>query len=164
MKFYKKLSNSGKTLGKHSQFLFAVASLVLLLFFQSSCRNGLDCASPPPSFYFQIQKDGITYPSQKDTLRGLGIYYITNQQTKVYVPGIIAQNNLYESSTIISMSQELNHPEFIIEIEGQTFTKLKLETSINKTRCNSWPQVSKAYADGTLVDKNPIGVYTIAIK
>ncbi len=68
--------------------LFTVINLIPLLFLLTSCRENMDCTSPPPSFYFQIQKDGITYPSQKDTLKGLGIYYVTAQQTKSYVGGI----------------------------------------------------------------------------
>ncbi len=37
-------------------------------------------------------------------------------------------DNLYDPGMLISMSKELNDPEFIIEIEGKAFTRLKLET------------------------------------
>lgn len=164
MKVFKKLHRPSEVLVKRLHPLVTTLSLVLLLFWQNSCRQDVDCTSPPPSFYFQIQKDGITYPSQKDTLRGFGFYYVTNQQTKIYIPGIAAQENIYQSGVLIAKSRELNDQEFVIEIEGQTFTKLKLETYVNPTRCNNWPQVSKVYADGILVDKNSAGVYVVTSK
>lgn len=164
MKVFKKLHVPTEVMIKRVYPLVSILSLVLLLFWQSSCRQDVDCTSPPPSFYFQIQKDGITYPSQKDTLRGFGIYYVTDQQTKIYIPGIAAQENIFQSGVLISKSRELNDQEFVIEIEGQTFTKLKLETYVNPTRCNNWPQVSKVYSNGILVDKNTTSVYVVTSK
>lgn len=161
MKVFKKSHHPSEVMIKRVYPLVAILSVVLLLFCQSSCRQDVDCTSPPPSFYFQIQKDGITYPSQKDTLRGFGVYYVTDQQTKIYIPGIAAQENIFQSGVLISKSRELNDQEFVIEIEGQTFTKLKLETYVNPTRCNNWPQVSKVYSNGILVDKNTTGVYVV---
>ena len=164
MKFYNNLLNQGKIRKDSKYALLAVTSLLLLLFLQSSCRRTGDCASPPPSFYFKIKKEGITYPTPKDTLRGLGVYYLPDPQTKKYIPGIKSYDNLYQSSFLIAQSRELNDPEFVIEIEGQIFARLKLETSISKTRCNSWPEISKAYADGALMDKSSVGVYLITAK
>lgn len=164
MKFYTNMHNQGKTRTKNKCSLLAITSLVFLLFFQSSCHQNADCVSPPPSIYFQIQKGGITYPTSKDTLRGLGIYYAPSQVTKIYMPAISSHDNLYESSTLIAYSRDMKDPEFVIEIEGQIFTRIKLETYVNKTRCNSWPQISKAYADGVLIDKNSAGVYLITTK
>lgn len=164
MKILKKSSNTSGILVKRKYSLLAVLSLVLLLFVQNSCHQNEDCTSPPPSFYFQIQKDGITYPSQKDTLRGLGVYYIKDQQTKIYIPGVAAKGIMYDSGILISKSRELNDQEFVVEIEGQTFTKLKLETYVSNTRCNNWAQISKVYSNGILVDKNTDGVYIVTVK
>lgn len=134
-------------------------TVALLTLWISGCNNS-DCQSPPPSFQFQIEDQGITYPSLSDTLKDFGVYY-QNAGYHFYVSDIKSNGRTFQSGTLIMTSASQKNPEFVVQVMGETFAIVRMETYINKSKCNGWDEISKVYVNGKEVQRNADRAYLI---
>ena len=99
--------------------------IIILSFASTSCINNIACQNPPPVFQFQIRDGNLTYPYDLDSTSTIKVCYLEAGRQK-YIEDISGMEDALKSPMLIAYSQELNDPEFTIELNGRLLSKIKL--------------------------------------
>lgn len=132
----------------------------MIALLMSGCRHGVDCMAPPSEIAIQIIDGPLTYPADLDTAARIRVSYIENNQQK-YIPDLVRIKDVFLSSILIETSRSANDPEFSFELKGKVLAKIKLETYVNKTKCNRWAAISKVYQNGEVISRSSTGAYLL---
>ena len=141
----------------YSFALMVILSTIILGLLR--CFNNV-CQNPPPQFYFQIVDAGTIYPSRPDTNAVIDIWYTQGNEKKM-VTDINKVDDVFQSAMLIIHAQELNDPEFTFELNRRVIAKIRLETYIDKGKCDGWAHVSNVCQNGKMISKSLTGVYRI---
>jgi len=133
--------------------------LVTIILGLAGCLNNV-CQNPPPQFYFQIVDAGTIYPSRPDTNAVIDIWYTQGNEKKM-VTDVNKVEDVFQSAMLIIHAQESNDQEFTFELNRRVIAKIRLETYIDKGKCDGWAHVSKVYQNGKMISKSLTGVYRI---
>ncbi|KAA0992721.1 hypothetical protein [Dyadobacter aurulentus] len=135
-------------------------TLILSLIFLFSCGDRVDCQAPPPVFYFQVKANGVTYPNSGST-SDIRIFYADGANSKTYISDLDSYEGIFTTGALIMKSHALNNPEITVELRGEPFAKLRLETFINTAKCQGWATVSKVYQDNKPLTPSSGNIYII---
>jgi hypothetical protein len=145
--------------GRNSLLLLLGISILSFV----GCLGKRECQSPPPSFYFQVQKNDTIYPIQGDSSGRLNVFYMAGSQ-RINVSDLAEINGAYSSSEIIERSWTLKNPDFVIELDGEVLTSIAFETYINNDKCQGWPSISNVYEHGQRLQKEDYAFYILGRK
>ena len=141
---------------------FAHMMIIVLCGASTGCINNIDCQNPPPVFQFQIRDGNYTYPSDLDSALTIKIWYLEAGKQK-YIEDISRIEDAFSSLTLIGYSRDLKDPELTFELNGRVLTVVKLETYIDKGKCDGWAHISKILQYGESI-KDRSGIYLLGKK